>query len=145
MCGVGVGQGRAGRQQASIGQTVLWLSGGVGSGMLAVKNRRQQQEKRNLPRNSCLLPTRPPSHVTDQSWCLPSESTLTTTHCPCFCYMLPRAAAVVVHPQAFLGALSWFEGTALSRHPSGPYLLGDSFSLLDIMTISSMERLAAGG
>jgi hypothetical protein len=46
--------------------------------------------------------------------------------------------------QSFLGALQWFEGTALSRHPSGPYLLGDSFSLLDVMTISSMERLAAG-
>lgn len=46
--------------------------------------------------------------------------------------------------QAFMDALKWFEGTALARHASGPYLLGDSFSLLDIMTISSMERLAAG-
>lgn len=43
-----------------------------------------------------------------------------------------------------MDALSWFESNALARHGSGPYLLGESFSMLDIMTISSMERLAAG-
>jgi glutathione S-transferase len=40
-------------------------------------------------------------------------------------------------------ALEWFEGTALTRH-EGPYLLGDEFSMLDIMMISSMERIGAG-
>jgi glutathione S-transferase len=44
-----------------------------------------------------------------------------------------------------MDALNWFESSALARHASGPYLLGESFSMLDIMTISSMERLAAGG
>jgi glutathione S-transferase len=47
--------------------------------------------------------------------------------------------------QAFMDALSWFDSNALARHASGPYLLGESFSVLDIMAISSMERLAAGG
>jgi glutathione S-transferase len=46
--------------------------------------------------------------------------------------------------QSFMSALKWFERDALTRHSSGPYLLGEAFSLLDIMTISSMERLAAG-
>lgn len=43
-----------------------------------------------------------------------------------------------------MSALKWFESDALTRHSSGPYLLGEAFSVLDIMTISSMERLAAG-
>lgn len=57
---------------------------------------------------------------------------------PSYCNLL----CVVL--QSFLAALDWFEGSALTRHQSGPYLLGESFSVLDIMTISSMERLAAG-
>lgn len=44
----------------------------------------------------------------------------------------------------FVKALDWFEGTALTRYADGPYLLGADFSLLDIMVISSMERIAAG-
>lgn len=47
--------------------------------------------------------------------------------------------------KAFVSALEWFEGTALTKYAEGPYLLGEQFSLLDIMVISSMERLAAGG
>jgi len=58
---------------------------------------------------------------------------------------VPGPVPVPLCAQSFLSALEWFEGVALTRHASGPYLLGDSFSLLDIMTISSMERLAAGG
>eukprot|EP00878_Enallax_costatus_P010386 GHUV01010839.1.p1 GENE.GHUV01010839.1~~GHUV01010839.1.p1 ORF type:complete len:474 (+),score=103.97 GHUV01010839.1:86-1423(+) len=46
--------------------------------------------------------------------------------------------------KAFVSVLDWFEGTALTRHTEGPYLLGEHFSLLDVMVISSMERLAAG-
>lgn len=46
--------------------------------------------------------------------------------------------------KAFVSVLDWFEGNALTRHPDGPYLLGEHFSLLDIMVISSLERLAAG-
>jgi hypothetical protein len=42
-----------------------------------------------------------------------------------------------------LQALEWFEGTALTRH-EGPYLMGAEFSMLDIMMISSMERIGAG-
>lgn len=45
--------------------------------------------------------------------------------------------------QTFTEKLSWFE-SALAKH-DGPYLLGDTFSMLDIMCISFMERLAAGG
>eukprot|EP00879_Flechtneria_rotunda_P017240 GHRR01018061.1.p1 GENE.GHRR01018061.1~~GHRR01018061.1.p1 ORF type:complete len:536 (+),score=226.49 GHRR01018061.1:832-2439(+) len=45
---------------------------------------------------------------------------------------------------AFVKAMDWFEGTALAKHPKGPYLLGEDFSLLDIMMISSMERIGAG-
>jgi glutathione S-transferase len=41
-----------------------------------------------------------------------------------------------------LQALEWFEG-ALGRH-EGPYLLGAEFSMLDIMMISSLERIGAG-
>jgi hypothetical protein len=43
----------------------------------------------------------------------------------------------------WLQALEWFEGTALTRH-EGPYLMGAEFSMLDIMMISSMERIGAG-
>uniref|UniRef100_A0A383VDH2 GST N-terminal domain-containing protein n=1 Tax=Tetradesmus obliquus TaxID=3088 RepID=A0A383VDH2_TETOB len=44
---------------------------------------------------------------------------------------------------AFVKSLEWFEGSALSRH-EGPYLLGAEFSMLDIMMISSLERIGAG-
>lgn len=46
--------------------------------------------------------------------------------------------------EAFVSVLDWFESNALMRYPDGPYLLGEHFSVLDIMVISSMERLAAG-
>lgn len=45
----------------------------------------------------------------------------------------------------FKSALDWFENDALARYPGGPYLLGETYSLLDIMCISYMERIGAGG
>ena len=45
---------------------------------------------------------------------------------------------------SFIVALEWFERVALARYQEGPYLLGAEISVLDIMAISAMERLAAG-
>jgi hypothetical protein len=80
-----------------------------------------------LHAHSCMHPHMPPPASTPPN---PTPHKHThTTHNPC---------------QAFLASLQWFEGEALGRHASGPYLLGSEFSVLDIMVISSMERLAAG-